>query len=282
MKSPFHRPLRFELGYQAEIQRLMNHFFKLPSFETLGELNARLVEYAQASNFLQTFANKLATRMVTQVSVSNARSWREAATKASKGRYIFSHLKEEMRGNTGVLVNNLIRQNATYISSLPEKLAEKTTLHVQKEAMRGRRSEDIVNDLKPWMKGLENYQIQRLARTEVAKADTALTRVRAENIGLPWYQWQTSEDARVRDSHKNMDLVLVNWNDAPSPELLVKEKSEGHYHAGNIYNCRCVALPIVSLDELQWPCRVYHMGRIQRLSRKQFSIMAGLPYLVAA
>lgn len=282
INSPFHRPTRFEHLYQQEITVLLEHFFKLPSFETLGELNARLVEFAQARNFIQGFASKLAANMITMVARGNSRSWREAATKASKGRVIYSMLKKEMQGNLGIRLHTLIHENSTLISTLPQNIAERTTLYIQKETMKGRRSEDIIKDIKPYMQHLRNFEVQRIARTEVAKADTAITQVRAESIGLNWYQWETSHDARVRPSHRLMNGVLVNWSDPPSPEALAHERSVGHYHAGNIYNCRCPALPVISLNQINWPCKVYRLGSIQRMTRSQFMLVSGLPLRLVA
>lgn len=280
--SPFHRPTRLESAYQYAINSLLKKFFKLPTFETLGELNARLVEYANAQDFLEHFASKAATNMVTMVAVNNAKSWRQAATEASKGRYIYSILQRDTQGVMGMKLQEMIQENSKLISTLPRNIASQVSAKVQAEQMKGRRSEDIIKDIYPYATHLKQYEVQRIARTEVAKADTALTRVRANNIGLNWYQWQTSEDARVRDSHKKMDQVLINWNDAPSPELLDKEKSQGHYHAGNIYNCRCVALPIVTLNSIEFPAKVYSNGSIRRMSKKQFVIESGIPLYLAA
>jgi SPP1 gp7 family putative phage head morphogenesis protein len=168
----------------------------------------------------------------------------------------------------------LIQSNAQYISTVPQTVAAHTVRHVQQEQMAGRRAEDILHDLKPYMRSLKDWQVQRIARTEVAKADTAITRTRAEDIQLNWYLWETSSDARVRASHRKMQGVLINWNDPPSPEALAREKPVGHYHAGNIYNCRCLALPVVDFGDVQWPSKVYHNGKIDRLSLTQFKKIA--------
>lgn len=92
----------------------------------------------------------------------------------------------------------------------------------------------------------------------------------AQSIGIEWYQWATSEDARVRRSHRKMNHVLVAWRDPPSPEALIGEKSPGRYHAGELEGCRCVSLPVTSLDLISWPARVYTGGRIIRMSKGQF------------
>lgn len=282
MQSPFHRPTRFEEIYRREIQKLFDRYFTLPTTELLGEITMRLAEFAHGKSFLDRWATTLASRMVTQVKVNNARNWRQAASQASKGRVIYQMLQSELAGPLNARIDQLVKENAGYIKSVPANVAEMLTKHIQTQQIAGLRSEQIIKQIKPKLKQLRHYEIARLARTEVAKADTAITRVRAENIGLNWYQWETSEDARVRDSHKLMDQVLINWNDAPSPEQLDGLKSVGHYHAGNIYNCRCVALPIVSLDELSFPVKVYTQGQIRRLTRKQFSLISNVGYELAA
>lgn len=281
-KSPFHRPNRLEEVYRSEIERLLSNYFNIPTPTTLGELNARLVEYAQASNFLKGFANNLATRMVTMTLQQNATSWRKAASQGSQGKLIYGMLRNELRGTLEMQVRGLVKENSRLITTLPKRISAVISQHIQERQMQGIRSEQIMREIGPKMRDLKRYQIARIARTEVAKADTAVTRVRAESIGLSWYQWQTSEDQRVRDSHRHMDLVLINWNNAPSPELLSKEKSQGRYHAGNIYNCRCVALPLVSLAEIKFPAKVYVGNQIKLLTIKQFSLISGLQQRIAA
>lgn len=280
--TPFHRPLRLELAYESAIQRLLERLFKLPSLDTLADLYRYIADYQQAYSVIQGFATQLATGMITQVAFKNAQSWREAARQASKGRIIYEMLRQEMCGPLRDRLHFLIHQNAQLISSVPANIAVRASRYIQQEQMKGRRSEDIVRDIEPYMQHLKQFQVERIARTEVAKADTAITRARAESINLNWYQWATSEDARVRDSHRFMDGVLISWDDPPSPEALIHLRSVGHYHAGNIFNCRCVALPIVTLKEIHFPARVYRLGRIERMTKNQFMAISGIPLHLAA
>jgi SPP1 gp7 family putative phage head morphogenesis protein len=273
----FERPLRLEVAYENAIDRLLMQFFKLPKFETWNDVINLLKQYSMSVRALSGFATQLAARMVTGVSIQNANSWREAARKSTKGLTIYRMLREEMQHpRMRDRMYFLIQSNAQLISTVPQVVAERAVHHVQQEQMKGRRAEDILHDLRPYMRNLKDWQVQRIARTEVAKADTAITRTRAEDMDLNWYVWETSRDARVRDSHKRMQGTLVNWNDAPSPEALVGEKSVGHYHAGNIYNCRCVALPVVDVSDVQWPSKVYSNGRITVMSLKQFKHNAAI------
>ena len=70
-----------------------------------------------------------------------------------------------------------------------------------------------------------------------------------------------------------MNDVLVSWNNPPSPELLVKEKDVGRYHAGNIWNCRCYSEPLIDIDDVKWPHKVYINGSIQKMSKARFSLL---------
>jgi SPP1 gp7 family putative phage head morphogenesis protein len=272
----FDRPLRFEIAYQNAITKLLQKFFKIPKFQTWNEVQQILQEYNSASQFLSGFAKQLATNMITHIAAQNANSWREAARVGGRGSIIYNLLRRELyEPKMRNRLYFLIQSNAQFISTVPQRIAERTTHHVQQQFMQGRRSEYIMRDLTPYMQSLRKYEVQRIARTEVAKADTAITRTRAESIGLEWYRWVTAHDARVRTSHNHMNDVLINWNDPPSPEALVHEKNVGNYHAGNIYNCRCVALPLVELTDVRWPTKVYNSGRITQMSRLQFERISG-------
>ena len=74
-----------------------------------------------------------------------------------------------------------------------------------------------------------------------------------------------------------MNGVIVLWSDPPSPEALANEKSYSHYHAGQTYQCRCLALPLADLSEVSWPAKYYSNGKIQYITRAKFTKLAGFP-----
>ena len=118
--------------------------------------------------------------------------------------------------------------------------------------------------------------VQLIARTEVSKASTALTRARAEELNLPAYIWRTSKDARVRPSHRQMDGVICFWDDPPAPEALAGIKSTlGNYNCGDAPNDRCYPEPMLRFDQVTWVHKVCRGGRIQMMTRAAFSSLAG-------
>jgi SPP1 gp7 family putative phage head morphogenesis protein len=182
-----------------------------------------------------------------------------------------------MNGPVGLRVNELIAENARLILGLPDDLAQRTAAFVGREQRRGLRAAEIAKALEQKLPQVAQSRAKLIARTEVGKAETALTEARAERLGLAWYDWATSEDQRVRPSHRKMAKVLVAWSDAPAPEQLAGERSAGHYHPGGVWNCRCIALPLIDLDEVRWPHKVYSHGQIDLVSRRDFERFIRLP-----
>lgn len=220
--------------------------------------------------WFQQYAEATAMKMVTHLFTDSGRTWRQAAKVNSKGRLIYNTLMEEMQGPLGFAMREAVQRNAQYIQSVPADIARQMTEHTMAKSMAGLRPEQIAQDLKNLYPHISDVKANLIARTETAKAATALTKARCDGLGIRWYEWRTSEDARVRTSHRHMDHVLVAWNDPPSPEELVHEKDVGRYPPGGIWNCRCFASPILGLDEVSWPHEVYFGGSIQRMTRKQF------------
>jgi SPP1 gp7 family putative phage head morphogenesis protein len=215
-------------------------------------------------------AEAAAAKMVTSLFTDAGKTWREAARVNARGREIYEALQVEMYGSVGARVRELTMQNAELIKTLPLSVARDVTRHIEFETEAGRRASDMVQELKGMALKSARAKANLIARTEVSKTNTALTQARCENLGVRWYIWRTEKDARVRESHRIMDGVIINWGDPPSPEELDGEKSLGKYHAGNIFNCRCYPEPLTRMDLVKWPHKVYYRGKIQTLPLARF------------
>jgi SPP1 gp7 family putative phage head morphogenesis protein len=229
---------------------------------------------------LNKFAQAEATRMVGQVNKETSHQWRKLAAEAAKDKAykIREALKVELQNTPrGSVISQMVAENAKYIKSIPQTAAKDVTERVKEETYKGRRAESIVNDIRADMPGLTESHMKLIARTETAKAHSALTQARAEELGMDWYEWDTSEDERVRKSHAHMQGVLCNWNEPPNPELLIhaKHTPPEPYSPGNIYNCRCNALPLTDYDEVSWPHKVYRNGEITTMTLAQFKEISG-------
>lgn len=225
----------------------------------------------QNSMQYEKFINSAVKRMVLPLDVGNQRTWREAAKKVTKGKFLYRLLMDELKQGTGNIIQQQVIENASLIRTLPSDVAEKVVQDISENALKGARSESIEKIIRNKTDQHAKASARLIARTETAKTQSALTKARCEQIGLRWYIWRTALDGnRVRLSHRIMEGVLVNWNNPPSPEELVGEASVGHYHAGNIWNCRCYSEPVLEIDDIRFPVRVYYNNQIVMMNKSEF------------
>lgn len=225
----------------------------------------------QNSKAFDNYIESIVRRMVTPISVANMRTWRLASKKSTKGLLIYKLLKDEVDVNGNYIFEDQIRENVGLIKTLPSDVADKVVRDIVDEAIKGKRARTIETIIREQTDKHSRASARLIARTEVSKTTTAITKVRSEDLDLKWYVWRTALDGdRVRKSHRNMEGVLVAWSNPPSPEKLVGEKDVGNYHAGNIWNCRCYPEPLLDIDDVKWPHKVYYQERIQSMTKTQF------------
>lgn len=228
----------------------------------------------QNSEPFNSFVYSAVRRMVTPIAVQNMRTWRMAAKKATKNPSLYRMLMSEINQGLKSDIEIQIEENASLIKTLPTDVAKKVTKDISDMALKGMRASEIAKVIREQTDKHSRASAKLIARTEVSKTTTALTKARCDNLDLHWYVWRTMEDGdRVRKSHRIMEGVLVNWNEPPSPEALAGEKSVGNYHAGNIWNCRCYSEPLIEIDDISWPHKVYTNGKIQIMGKMQFKQM---------
>lgn len=220
------------------------------------------------------YINDIVKRMVTPLAARNYETWRKAARVSTRSHFLYTVLMEELKQGIKKDIDSQIISNAALIKTLPSDTAQKVVRDIEEYALSGLRAEEIEKLIQDKTRQHSRASARLIARTEVSKTTSALTKARSEELGLRWYVWRTMEDGdRVRKSHRIMNDVLVSWNNPPSPELLVKEKDVGRYHAGNIWNCRCYSEPLIDIDDITWPHKVYINGSIQKMSKARFSLL---------
>ncbi|HBS60878.1 MAG TPA: phage head morphogenesis protein, partial [Firmicutes bacterium] len=209
---------RIESDYDRAMRRLIQRSWQIigvdPDLMNPWDLIRRIERLAHTGGF-EHFAMSAAKKMVTQTFFDTAKTWRQAAKGGSKGRLIFEALRNEMQGPVGNAVYALIDRNAGIIRSMPFVFAHQATHYIQEETLKGKRHEQIARELLDNFSKMTETKAALIARTEASKAHTALIHVRAERLGLAWYIWRTSQDARVRNSHEHMEGVLCRFDTPP-------------------------------------------------------------------
>lgn len=272
-------PRTFSLELRNKAERRYKRLLK-DLFQTMEEKIAGLTDPDEIVSALRFFAEspqfgrvceEAARQMATMLAVGQKADWRAAAQASSQGRMIYKLLMQETTNTTiGQTISNIVAENAQLIKTVPQNMAGKISELARKRLFEGIRPEDITKEILEQQPHLLEYEARRIARTESAKASTALTQARAEEFNFPFYVWHSVNDERTRSAHASMNGILCRWSDPPNPEALFpgedSHNSGGCYHPGGIYNCRCSASPVTHIEDISFPVTMHVSGGIETIS----------------
>lgn len=252
----FAKVRRAQGAYAVNLRKIAKHVEDLiKAFDPndagqIADLEAALRRY---SDLLTPWARVTAKRMLVDVSRRDEKVWQEYT------KFLGVNLREEIvRAPTGEVMRDLLNDQVRLITSLPLDAAQRVHELAVGELYGGGRANEIAGriakDVKVEMLRTGETVRSRanlIARTEVGRAQTTLTQARAQFAGSTHYVWTTAHDYDVRKIHKKLDGTAHAWNDPP----VSGEKGE-RSHPGCIYNCRCVAMPILPGeprdDQVNW------------------------------
>jgi SPP1 gp7 family putative phage head morphogenesis protein len=200
-------------------------------FEAARRIEEMLNDYGR---LLGPWAESVGRRMLEEVSRRDAGAWSEL------GRELGIGLRREIeRASTGLLFQEVLAAQVGLIRSIPLEAADRVH-HLATEALvTGARAKEIANEIMNTGE-VSQSRANTIARTETSRASSIFSSTRAQYLGSTHFQWMTAGDRDVRPLHKKLDGKVFAWNDPP----IIGENGERGL-PGTIYNCRCVALPIV-------------------------------------
>ena len=211
----------------------------------LVRLQHAMAAYAQA---ITPWAQGAAQRMLTEVNRRDVRAWERYTVGMG------ADLRRALASTPlGPALRTAIALQVHYITSLPVEAAQRVMEKAQEAQIASARYpertseiEEALADAHPdasaaWLRNRATL----IARTETARAASLLTQARAQHIGSETYTWRTAGDWNVRASHKRLDNTVHRWDDPPVSDKDEKSGKEYRAHPGQIWNCRCVAIPHV-------------------------------------
>lgn len=97
--------------------------------------------------------------------------------------------------------------------------------------------------LKEVFTNMETYELERVARTEIASMENLGSFEMDKELGVEYHMWETAHDDRVRDSHADIDGEIVRLGDPFSNGLLYPGDRNGPLE--EIIQCRCNSIPYI-------------------------------------
>lgn len=241
MASQYEASRAAERRYASRLKKLARTIAKIikehidgNTLRDVDEMMRKLQQYAEQ---LDEWAKKTAALFIGDTSRTNEKAW------AAHSKKLRKQLRSAMaKGTIGLTARQLQDQQVTLIKSLPIEAGRRAQQLAQEAMVDSTRAADLSKKL------LETERITKnratlIARTEIAKANAAMTRSRAQFVGVTHYIWRTAQDGDVRPSHQAMEGQVCEFASPPQVE------GEGFHHPGEIYNCRCYAEPVLLSEE---------------------------------
>lgn len=228
-----------------------------------------IVRIVENSKPYQQFAAQFSIELAKKGLAKKRGVWRKYYQAAKAVHYV--SLPPTYKAFEYKIFSNAVKQNFTMIKTIPQEMIRlmehKYVSTLMEEVAKGTRSRgSFEKELRKH--GAKNAKV--IARTEAAKLQTAIDRQRALDIGSVCYRWVASKDQRTRQSHRDMDGVIVFWMPQNRKPLLDGMRGD----AGEFPNCRCDDKPITYpiINDLPDPTyRVYdpQVDQVVKMTRKQ-------------
>ncbi|MFG1399845.1 phage head morphogenesis protein [Roseixanthobacter pseudopolyaromaticivorans] len=236
--ADFKRSRKEEARYGRQLRQIAKHIDDLTraiyqpgDTEAASTLESLLRRYSET---IAPWAEAVASRMIAEVDARDRETWNRAA------RQMGDQLRNDLRHSpTGGVVRTRLSEQVTLIKSLPLEAAQRVHELTVEGIANGTRAKEIAAEI---MRSGEVSKARAtlIARTEVSRTATELTRARALHVGSTHFIWRTVGDSDVRPTHKALNGKVFRWDDPP-------ECDPGHHALpGAIWNCRCYPEPIIT------------------------------------
>jgi SPP1 gp7 family putative phage head morphogenesis protein len=137
-------------------------------------------------------------------------------------------------------------QNVNLIVDLPEFAIDSMEALVTNSVMRGD-SQTFLKDQIVNLLGTTESRARLIARDQTNKMYGTLTELRSKFNGWEFYEWDTTEDRRVRPDHERLNGKIFKFSEPPVTVRTGKRAGERN-NPGQDIQCRCVALVVLDRE----------------------------------
>jgi SPP1 gp7 family putative phage head morphogenesis protein len=235
-KLAFRRVRNASAQYGVKLRKIAAHIGHLVEALDPQDTNAvaaLIAGMAQYAKILEPWAKATAAKVLQEVARRDTKAWE------TYSRQMGLAMREEVAtGATGHVLRESLARQVTLITSLPIEAAQRVHELALEGLANSARHTEIAKKI------LETGDVTKsratlIARTEIARTASELTKARSVAVGSTHYIWRGVLDKRERNSHAHMQGRVCEWANPPEVE------PGKFYHAGCIYNCRCWPEPII-------------------------------------
>ncbi len=133
----------------------------------------------------------------------------------------------------GTMFESWTTENVALIQGSNQEQINKIRALMFRAQRQGQRASDTENQIRLIMEST-TQRARLIARDQTTKFNGQLDRLKQTNAGITGYVWRTSQDERVRPSHRDLNGKHFDWDKPPAVGA-----------PGQDIQCRCVAEPDV-------------------------------------
>jgi SPP1 gp7 family putative phage head morphogenesis protein len=134
-------------------------------------------------------------------------------------------------------IDAFIADNVRLVKSVAFDQLEDLKGIILRGARLGHRHEEVAKEIQERF-GISKRRAALIATDQVASLNGELAQLRQQQVGIKHYTWSTSQDERVRKSHRAMNDTHQRWDKPPMVDGVPA-------HPGQPIRCRCQAIPDV-------------------------------------
>lgn len=128
-------------------------------------------------------------------------------------------------------VDEQVEANVALIKSIPSQYTDKLEALVMNALQTGQTNDELAHEIKKLGHSTDN-RARLIAADQMGKINGAINKKRQESMGVETYDWQDSNDDRVRPLCESHHGKTFRWDTPPKGG-----------HPGQKIKCRCTALP---------------------------------------
>lgn len=230
-----------ELEYKRFLKRVLKSFSRYMNEPTKACLNNKNVTPASifTDEMLEYFYNKINFSILNSIANFSLNSSNKIVEKLAKEQNDFSFVLKNLDAQAAAT-----QKSFQFIGEQKEKVLNilDNALEKRKTDLDEFRSSFLFDTKDKEEKFRHKYPEPKYAftasmsRTDINNLNRDLAAIKATKLGIKRFTWSTSNDERVRESHKALDTKEFEYSNMP------KEYND--------YNCRCVQIPIIEFKDL--------------------------------
>ena len=128
-----------------------------------------------------------------------------------------------------------------YIKDWHEEAVLRLRARVMDNTIAGFRAENLIKGIEE-EEGVNYRKARFLAKQETSLLTSKYREIRYTENGINYYTWSTSHDERVRKRHRELNGKIFRFDHPPVVDIHHMRRA----NPGEDFNCRCVAIPVIS------------------------------------